>query len=840
MTERKRVYEDDLKNDEGLIVSSKKKKIPNSEKAAILEREFDQNLEQMFDIKGIKAFQKEAIWRQMLEYKRESQKDKERVREMEERLLEWSSNIGQLCVVWEKTSSHLKSKAKHNLSSKPQNDNKSLFQYLISDSLNGKSPTDGLNSEFSNSQNKLLEKTQELCDLIETVANSAAENLESKDLPSSLENHNTISSNSPDMFKLQSELDISHLQIRDYKSLVEKRDEELRKAYKKIDRLQSPISKALDSGKQIFDLDENPEPVQSPVKTPPPLPADNSTEYNTLQKISEGRLAEIKKLTEEITKLKIQIDQYKIQANSYSAEQVATHPAFIDLEAQKEYYLADSIQQRAEREKIHTELEEMRSSRHAYQAHLQAEEIAQRQVLEQSLQKVQQDLMRVRSHRDQIQRELEERRMHDSAEDNTLSELQSLSEARRERIVALVLENRRLRARIAVFSGNEKAVEFYSSDPAIDDVPVTEELRNSLISAKEKISELQKMVLQYKGDKSDIQSDSDNTVPNNVDMTSLSSEDDIKLLPEAMRLSNNQNYIINGDSEDSKDCTMLNNEVLEIKKKLRVVSLEKEELEKTSALMEREMQAITSAFSKLEEQITHKVLNLQSKEQMIHKLILEKAKYEEKFLALNKDREAQKGLLSSLRFQNTKQLDHIKNVDERERNLHQQLVLLEQHLLSLRSSQLTIQNSLQDSNNTIEVLKNQLEATEKKLKATTEALESNTINTEKLSFELSREKENNSKLQRKLELTDEQLRLNENNPGGSGSATGNNLSTLVEEYKALLKCPTCRRNFKDTTLIRCMHVFCKECIDARIETRQRKCPTCGDAFGVNDVRQIYL
>lgn len=56
----------------------------------------------------------------------------------------------------------------------------------------------------------------------------------------------------------------------------------------------------------------------------------------------------------------------------------------------------------------------------------------------------------------------------------------------------------------------------------------------------------------------------------------------------------------------------------------------------------------------------------------------------------------------------------------------------------------------------------------------------------------------------------------------------------------LLKCGTCRIRFKSVVITRCYHVFCKECIDIRIETRQRKCPTCGLGFGATDVQQIYL
>lgn len=62
----------------------------------------------------------------------------------------------------------------------------------------------------------------------------------------------------------------------------------------------------------------------------------------------------------------------------------------------------------------------------------------------------------------------------------------------------------------------------------------------------------------------------------------------------------------------------------------------------------------------------------------------------------------------------------------------------------------------------------------------------------------------------------------------------------IQFFQKLLKCNSCHTKDKDTVLIKCMHAFCRTCIDTRLETRQRKCPNCGEAFGANDVRTIYL
>ena len=55
-----------------------------------------------------------------------------------------------------------------------------------------------------------------------------------------------------------------------------------------------------------------------------------------------------------------------------------------------------------------------------------------------------------------------------------------------------------------------------------------------------------------------------------------------------------------------------------------------------------------------------------------------------------------------------------------------------------------------------------------------------------------------------------------------------------------LRCSVCDDREKTTCLIRCMHTFCRECVQKNIDNRSRKCPACGERFGKDDVKDIYL
>lgn len=50
----------------------------------------------------------------------------------------------------------------------------------------------------------------------------------------------------------------------------------------------------------------------------------------------------------------------------------------------------------------------------------------------------------------------------------------------------------------------------------------------------------------------------------------------------------------------------------------------------------------------------------------------------------------------------------------------------------------------------------------------------------------------------------------------------------------------CNRSLKDTVISACGHIVCKQCVDDRVVTRQRKCPICMKAFGNKDYFTIHL
>jgi E3 ubiquitin-protein ligase BRE1 len=70
--------------------------------------------------------------------------------------------------------------------------------------------------------------------------------------------------------------------------------------------------------------------------------------------------------------------------------------------------------------------------------------------------------------------------------------------------------------------------------------------------------------------------------------------------------------------------------------------------------------------------------------------------------------------------------------------------------------------------------------------------------------------------------------------------TAEQLNTQVKVLKSRLACPVCNARDKKCILLRCRHMFCKQCVDENIKNRSRKCPACGGRFDTKDVADVWL
>lgn len=63
---------------------------------------------------------------------------------------------------------------------------------------------------------------------------------------------------------------------------------------------------------------------------------------------------------------------------------------------------------------------------------------------------------------------------------------------------------------------------------------------------------------------------------------------------------------------------------------------------------------------------------------------------------------------------------------------------------------------------------------------------------------------------------------------------------IMRDYRRKLNCSVVTSQAKEVVLVRCGHMFSRQCIDNLVQTRNRKCPLCGKPFGNDDVRNIFF
>lgn len=806
----------------------------------------------------------------MQEYKRDSIRSQKRTNDLERRQHKWTKHIGSVCARWDRTIRDLdiimnEDKDAPSSSILPQQ----LMDVLLPTS-SFRLEDDQIQSDSNNDDDDTAAAQQSLARFNGSVAN-VLKQLQGKahssgggggiDWQSAIDRLSYERVSQHEIDELKSQVALLSRQLTEERDLLDQRETELRRTLRRFDRSICPTVKAIaikedqdnngekapssptvdvttvsgDEGDNegFASLPKQKSESTSAATTTNGVVSSSATQLRALQEkiddlkmLSERRLVEIEEKVRENIQLQSQVDALRLQISSIPDHIVAETSYYKQAEASRSFYSAEAQRLQVEVERLFGEISELKNSRTGFEDTVVSEAAAQRQALEVELQRLQNDLVRVRHHRDQIQRELEERKSQDAIEDQKNSELKLLSDVRRERMNALVSENKRLLAYIAVSKGDRSAFETYTDEDLSKTAAVADELRmklEQLVKREKQLSE-QLGALSLK--------DQSSSAPPEQLMAQLQQ---VQEEAEGLRLQV-QKYeeIVGSKCVDSKGNVTTgandkdnDSELAAKQKRIDELTLERDGLQRTSEMMERELQTICESFGRLEEQNTSKVWDLSAKEQAIARVVAEKCKYEEKFIGLNKDREAQKQVNQALRNQNSKQMDHIKAIEERDRALVQQLALVGAEAEQATTNCQNTQAELQEAQHRAQELEEQVKSQEERARIAAQTLNERTEALAAMEQEKRRAEE-------ALEAANRRVSEAEKTTDQTG------LAKLCADYKALLKCPTCQTNFKSHVLLRCMHVFCKQCIDSRIETRQRKCPSCSEPFGAKDVRHIYL
>ncbi|KAI0145805.1 ubiquitin ligase protein BRE1 [Hypoxylon sp. NC0597] len=249
--------------------------------------------------------------------------------------------------------------------------------------------------------------------------------------------------------------------------------------------------------------------------------------------------------------------------------------------------------------------------------------------------------------------------------------------------------------------------------------------------------------------------------------------------------------------------------------------------------IESELPGMTNAVKKYQVLAHKKVMDHVAMEERVALTIAEKSKADQKYFTARKDGDLKAEVIQKLRTQNSKSseiISQLKEVEAHNRtlvtNLDKQLSDLKQTNASVTAENKKLEASSNEMLRRFDALKQQvaeLSNLAKSKDSTTAAA-----------------KERAATLEADVEKLKVRLESVSKDRDKWRAKCLSNSSEEEEMLRTMATCSVCKKDFKNTIIRTCGHIFCRGCVDDRIANRMRKCPTCGRAFDKSDTMAIHL
>ncbi|OMJ69389.1 hypothetical protein SteCoe_32891 [Stentor coeruleus] len=266
---------------------------------------------------------------------------------------------------------------------------------------------------------------------------------------------------------------------------------------------------------------------------------------------------------------------------------------------------------------------------------------------------------------------------------------------------------------------------------------------------------------------------------------------------------------------------------------LKIIDDYKQKLKNEQAMQEKlygEIGVAEDAYEKIEEKMRNLALQLVEQEKLYNKLMNEKVRESAWKGVHNKEKLAYEEKIKSL----------------------EELIVSHEALHKAYEGQLKIKDNL------IADMGNKCKEIETKTKHTVENFEEGILRSSEMagykkyyieslkrSQEIvSRLTEDKVRLTRKNEeLRKENILLEEKSKSekdlNNVKSADELLNAEVAVYRKMIKCSVCCVNTKDIILSKCLHTFCKVCLNEQLASRKRKCPLCKIRFSADDMKNFW-
>ncbi|KII92834.1 hypothetical protein PLICRDRAFT_51174 [Plicaturopsis crispa FD-325 SS-3] len=770
-------------------------------------------VEEPNDASNLELFRKEAIFRRMKHYSREHERSQAQIAELRRQKDTCEAGLAAMAACWTQLTDALKLLARPEEVTTPDIKADDIF--------------DLTNYVSDDAPPSLIEALRDNMLATKTLATKFAQS-EGQGSMLHEEAYRKCQVARTECAGLRSEMALMRAQLRDSEAQKEKYYTQLIAAESRVDRLQSSTVAAVH--------------VRSPVQSPPQkhedgevdLPNGSSPpahpsvvlptpELETLQALADLRASNLAEAEKQLLELKDKADWVHLQESRPSVDVIqasAPYKRLLEYTSKLEH---ESAEHNTEIAQLNDELNQLKSQRQEFEDGVETAAAASVQELKTLLAKRDNENLRLREQRDQQGAELNERKQKDSIKMASMQEWKILADSRGDRLVALESEVKRLKARIAANSGDKDILSFFMKDV---DISYVEDLKSRL-SLAEASAEAQKQSLSFFEDDH----------PDIVKHMKLEADARQQLAAVTKELATYKS--VYGDvSTLPPDSQALAEQLRQKEEELtRLRLLETQSTQNESSLF-GELDKLSSAWETLDREVKGKVFNLSSLEEKLVKAGHEKAKSENKFYAAIREKEAIEMERKNVARNLERQAKVLEKLHESEKVLTSQVSNFEKEVATLKKAIAVLQKELDSAQNTTAEWQARAEHERKRAGEYRANLSEKEQRLVDKKAELRKIEE--GLIHTKKELERQLTKAKAASRPGSGAQREAELEAERDKAMSVLKCSTCHQRMRNTIITKCMHTFCRQCVDARLSTRQRKCPSCAVAFAVSDVETVFF
>lgn len=257
-----------------------------------------------------------------------------------------------------------------------------------------------------------------------------------------------------------------------------------------------------------------------------------------------------------------------------------------------------------------------------------------------------------------------------------------------------------------------------------------------------------------------------------------------------------------------------------------------QKLQRQNNSLVSELPGLEAAFNKAHKQANLKITDLLEREAKNTRLVVEKAKADEKYFSAMRAKDALNNEFQKTKAQLTKSTECVQQLREAEKKHTLKISSLETKIedcnikqASMEKERSSLQHKLSDAERRLDSSRNLVEKLNSDIRNRDRSIKQEIDNKRTIELE-------NEKLKKQVEI--------KNLTTSNGSKGSLDLETQLEELRSIAICSVCTKNWKDTAIKVCGHVVCYDCASSRLTSRLRKCPLCNKQFSQSDLLSVHL